>query len=119
MIKVRVDGVGQHAVAALTISAVNFHRVLSRYDFDREVDALARAAFAASLIEEIDIVAQEPIRVGKNIVVSGDYAQPAARYVFAVTVRRADLATLMDRLGSGHRLFITRDFRDRLAPSAS
>ncbi len=109
ILKVRVDGAGSHRVAGLLLSGVKFHHGLDVEGFAGEVAAIARRAFAASSVEEVDIWAIVPLAIdkatAKNLVVSGDYAQPTARTVFAVTVLRSEAPALAERILQGSDVF--------------
>ncbi len=85
---VRVDGIGSHDVAGIIVSGVKFHRPLDATGFAREIAGIVRAAFAASPIEEVDVWATVPLRLGEKAVVSGDKAESTTRVVYAATVRR-------------------------------
>jgi len=114
VMNVRVDGTGSHTVAGLTLSAVKFHQSLDLTSFQAEIAALAGLAFAAAPVEEVDVQATEPLRVGIRAVVSGDLAMPTARIVYAVTIRRTRAGRLGEALAAGAGVFVAPDFRRRL-----
>jgi hypothetical protein len=109
ILKVRVDGAGSHRVAGLLLSGVKFHHGLDVAGFTDEVVRIAQRTFAASSVEEVDIWAVVPLPIdkatAKNLVVSGDYAQPTARTVFAVTVLRSGADALTRRILQGDDVF--------------
>jgi hypothetical protein len=114
IVKVRVDAADGHEVAGLLLSGVKFHGRLDRADFEREVEELVRRTFAAAPVEEVDLWATVPIPYDKREPVSGDYAQPVSRIVFAVTCRRDELAALGARLRAGRDVYWAPDFLRRL-----
>lgn len=102
VLNVYADGFAGHDVAGLRVSGVHFHRALSRTEFAGEIAKLAGAAFSAAPIDEVDIWASVPLRVGKDIVVAGDIAKPTSRTVFSVTVIRGERdQALLTRLRQG------------------
>ncbi len=118
LLHVRVDGAGTHEVAGLVLSAVKFHDDLDQAGFNQEIEELVRRAFEASAVEEVDVWATVPIPIDKREPVSGDYAQPTSRIVFAVTCPRQELGGLGARLRSGAGVYWADDFKRRLRPSA-
>ncbi len=87
--QISANGITGHVVIGVRISGVKFHRELSRSEFVGEVDHLVSVAFADSpQAEEIDVWASVPIRVGRDVIVSGDLAVPTTRPVFTLVVRR-------------------------------
>ena len=110
ILKVRVDGIGSHQVAGLMLSGAKFHAKLDRAGFEREIVELLRRAFAAAPIEEVDVWATVPIPYDKREPVSGDYAQPTSRIVFALSCRRDELAGLPERLTRGRDVYWAADF---------
>ncbi len=106
VLNVYESGIGAFRVAGLHVSGVHFHHALSREQFLDEIAALVHDAFAASSPDEVDVWATVPIRVGKDIVVSGDLAKPASRTVFSVSVRRGESAdALLARMRQGTGVF--------------
>jgi hypothetical protein len=109
ILKVRVDGVDRHLVAGLLLSGVKFHSGLDLAGFAAEVEQIALRAFASSPVEEVDLWAVVPLPIdkaqAKNLVVSGDYAQPTAKTVFAVTVLRGEASGLAGRILRGTDVF--------------
>ncbi len=116
VLKVRVDGAMSHEVAGLVISGVKFHTALTRDQFLDETIDLVRTTFASSAVEEVDAWATIPLPVGAHVVVSGDMAQPTSRTVFAVSVRRSELASFAQRLKRGTGVFWDPAFAARLGP---
>ncbi len=114
IVKVRVDSAGGHAVAGLLLSGVKFHGPLDRAGFEQEVEALARRTFEAAPVEEVDLWATVPIPYDKREPVTGDYAQPVSRIVFAATCRRSELAGFAARLRAGEGIYWAPDFLRRL-----
>ncbi len=101
LLKVRVEGIGTHAVAGLIVSGVKFHAPLDATRFAGEAVALVDRTFAASPVEEVDVWAIVPIAVGEHAVVSGDKAEPTSRIVFGATVRRAGQDDFAERVARG------------------
>jgi len=90
ILKVYVDGAGGHEIAGLALSGVKFKRPLTRAAFVDDVTEVIATAFGAARLEEVDLWCEVPLDVGKGVVVSGDYAKPAQRTVFTVTVLRGE-----------------------------
>jgi hypothetical protein len=111
---VRVDGVGRHAVAGLALSAVKFHQAVDRASFLNEIEVLVGRTFAASGVEEVDVWATIPIPYDARKPVSGDFAEPTSRTVFALTCRRSEFAALTARLRADRDVYWAEDFRARL-----
>jgi hypothetical protein len=122
VLKVRIDGVGSHAVAGLVLSGVKFHARLDEDAFLAEVAALVERTFASSAVEEVDLWATVPIAVGRGTVVAGDFAAPTTRTVFTVTLRRRDAERdLVAQLRRGKGIYWAPDWRrglDRRAKTA-
>ncbi|HMD02855.1 MAG TPA: hypothetical protein VKG44_07795 [Candidatus Baltobacteraceae bacterium] len=114
ILKVHVDGVGSHEVAGLVLSGVKFHRPLGQEAFTDEVSALVQRSFAAAPLEEVDVWATVPIAYVRDEPVSGDYAEPTSRIVFAATVRRDEGATFAARLRRSEGVYWAPDFLARL-----
>jgi hypothetical protein len=114
ILKIRVDGIAGHEVAGLVLSGVKFHGRLDRAGFEREVGELVRRGFAAVPVEEIDVWATVPIPYDKREPVTGDYAQPVSRVVFAATCGRAEIAEFGSRLRAGEGVYWAADFLRRL-----
>ena len=113
--KVRVDGVGSHAIAGLTLSGIKFHGRLTPDGLLDEVTALVTQSFAASSVEEVDVWAIVPLPTYAHEVVAGDLAQPTSYTVFAATVRREELATFAARLRRGDDVYWNATWRATLA----
>ncbi len=103
LLKVRVEGIGTHAVAGLIISGVKFHGPLDSTRFANEAVALVDRTFAASSVEEVDVWTIVPIDAGEHAVVSGDKAQPTSRIVFGATVLRARRDDFAEHVAHGAR----------------
>ncbi len=115
IMRVRVDGFGNHEIAGLMLSAVKFHENLDRAGFINEVELLVQRTLAASGVEEVDVWATVPILALKpGEPVSGDLAQPTQRTVFAFTCRRDQAGGLAAHLRNGVGVYWSPDFRDEL-----
>ncbi len=90
VLNVYVDGFGGHDVAGLRVSGEHFHHALTRDQFVDEIASLVRESFAAAPVDEVDVWASVPLRVGKDVVVAGDLARPSSRAVFTVSVLRGE-----------------------------
>jgi hypothetical protein len=91
--KVRCERYRDQRFCGLTLSGVKFHRRIDVAAFEREVDALVDGTFAADpQIVEVDLWATVPADAGKGAVVSGDFALPTSKTVFATTARRGERA---------------------------
>jgi len=90
VLNVYADGFAGHDIAGLRISGEHFHHALTRSEFLEEVASLVTQTFAAAPVDEVDVWASVPLRVGKDVVVAGDLARPSSRSVFTVTVRRGE-----------------------------
>jgi len=89
--QIAANGVDGHVIVGVRLSGVKFHHSLSRSDFEGEIARLVQLVFAqVPAVEEVDIWATVPIKVGKDLVVSGDLAVPTSRPVFTLAVRRGD-----------------------------
>jgi hypothetical protein len=112
VLKVEANGIPSHVVLGLMISGVKFHEPLTKEAFVQEVAELARRSFAASPeIEEVDVWASVPISVQKGEVVSGDFARPASRNVFAATIPRGlDRTQLRARIMNPQYAFWDQDW---------
>jgi hypothetical protein len=115
IMKVRVDGMGPHAVSGLVLSGVKFHTPLGPDGFANEVVALVRETFAASAVEEVDVWATVPLPTVPHEVVTGDRAMPTSRVVFSVTVPRVEAATFAERIRRGDGVFWDPEWRGTLA----
>ena len=96
------------------ISGVKFHGKLDEPGFLAEIASLVKQTFDSSRVEEVDIWAVEPIPFDLQEPVSGDYAQPTDRIVFAVTVRRDEKAKTDKRLHGSKNVFWSPAFHARL-----
>ncbi len=97
VLNVYADGVRGRSVAGLRVSGVRFHHPLTREEFISEIGDLVRETFAASSVDEVDVWATVPLRVGKDIVVTGDLAKPTSRTVFTLSVLRGESAASFSR----------------------
>jgi hypothetical protein len=99
VLNVYADGFAGHDIAGLRISGEHFHHTLSRDEFLAEVASLVSQTFAVAPVDEVDVWASIPLRVGKDVVVAGDLARPSSRSVFTVSVRRGEpVAALLRRM---------------------
>lgn len=90
VLQVEANQIGDHLVLGLHVSGVKFHQPLTRAEFVREVRTLVDRAFAAApAAEEVDVWVTVPIKVGKDVIVSGDLAKPTTRNVYTLSARRA------------------------------
>lgn len=111
VLNVYADGFAGHDVAGLRVSGVHFHHALRRDEFVSEIVQLVQKAFAAAPVDEVDVWASVPLRVGKDVVVAGDIAKPTSRTVFSVTVQRGEsISALMRRLQQGHGVYWDQDW---------
>lgn len=99
VLNVYADGFAGHDIAGLRISGEHFHHALTREQFMEEIASLVRQTFAAAPVDEVDVWASVPLRVGKDVVVAGDLARPSSRSVFTVSVRRGEpIAVILQRM---------------------
>lgn len=106
VLNVYADGIAGHDVAGLRISGRRFHHPLTREQFIGEVADLVQHTFDSSNVEEVDLWATVPLRVGKDLVVAGDLAVPTWRTVFTLSVRRNEpLSALVQRMRRGDGVF--------------
>lgn len=111
VLNVYADGIAGHDVAGLRISGVRFHHALTKDEFIGEVAALVHRSFASSAVDEVDVWATVPLRVGKDIVVAGDLAKPTSRTVFTLSVLRGETsAALIRRMRRGVGVFWDQDW---------
>ncbi|HEV3152543.1 MAG TPA: hypothetical protein VGZ02_01920 [Candidatus Baltobacteraceae bacterium] len=111
VLNVYADGFGGFRVAGLHLSGVRFHHALTRAQFESEITELVARTFAVSGVDEVDVWASVPLRVGKDIVVSGDLAKPTSRTVFTVSVRRGERPDALEgRLRQGTGVFWDQDW---------
>jgi hypothetical protein len=110
--RVRCERAGAQSFCGLTLSGVKFHRRVDTGAFDAEVRALVRDAFAVEpALAEVDLWVTVPADAGQGAVVSGDFAQPTSRTVYATSVPRAAAA----HAGSGPDVFWDPAFRREIA----
>lgn len=111
VLNVYADGRNGHDIAGLRVSGVHFHHPLTRGEFIAQITDLAQQAFAAAPVDEVDIWASVPLRVGKDVVVAGDIAKPTSRTVFTVTVLRGEsVDSLRRRLQQGDGVYWDQDW---------
>ena len=111
VLNVYASGIGGYRVAGLHVSGVHFHRALTRTQFLNEIAALVRRTFSASPVDEVDVWTSIPLRVGKDIVVSGDLARPTSRTVFTVNVERGESSDALEaRMRQGTGIFWDQDW---------
>jgi hypothetical protein len=111
VLNVYADGQDGHNVAGLRISGVRFHHALTREEFISEIGRLVERTFGASSVDEVDVWATVPLRVGKDIIVAGDLAKPTSRTVFTLSVRRGEsVASLLRRMRQGDGVFWDQDW---------
>ncbi|MDE2480758.1 MAG: hypothetical protein KGN02_01035 [bacterium] len=110
--QILVNEVGTHVVIGMRVSGTHFHEGITRDQFDGEIATLARDAFAVvPHAEEIDIWTTVPIRVGKDVIVSGDLAKPTMRDVFTISIHRHETAAgVAERLRSGRDVFVDQEW---------
>jgi hypothetical protein len=105
VLKIRIDGIGNHSVAGLMLSGVKFHRRLDPAEFTGEVVSLVQRTFAASDVEEVDVWATVPLPPFAQKPVNGEFLQPTDRIVYGATVMRSQSATFPARLLRGEGVF--------------
>jgi hypothetical protein len=111
VLNVYANGVPGHGIVGLRVSGTRFHHALTREDFMLEVLALVQRSFQTAPIEEIDVWASVPLRVGKDIVVAGDLAKPTSRTVFTLSVRRGESSdSVLKRMRQGDGVFWDQDW---------
>ncbi len=116
--RIRCEKLGSHRICGIVLSGVKFKRALDRRGFLAEVSGIIRTAFALAPLEEVDLWTTVPLDAGKGVVVSGDLAAATSATVFAITVPRAAIGRLNDRLASGRDVFWDSAFADALAQGA-
>lgn len=110
--RVRCERVGEAGFCGLTLEGVKFHRRIDTAAFRSEVDGLVRGAFAVDpALAEVDLWVTVPAGAAEGAVVSGDFALPTAKTVFATTVPRAVAA----HPSEGANVFWDPTFRRALA----
>jgi len=88
--RVRCERVGAAGFCGLTLQGTKFRGRVDAAAFRAEVDRLVRGAFAVDpALVEVDLWVTVPAAAREGAVVSGDFALPSAKTVFAVTVPRA------------------------------
>jgi len=114
--RVRCERVGGAGFCGLTLSGVKFRRRVELPAFRGEVDGLVRGAFAVdATIVEVDLWVTVPADAGEGAVVSGDFALPSSRTVFATTVPRA----LANAPSENANVFWDPTFRSKIARGSS
>jgi hypothetical protein len=112
VLHIEANQIGAHLVLGLQVNGVHFHQALTFEEFKREVMTLAAQSLTvAKDAEEVDLWVTVPIKVGKDVIVSGDLAKPTNRNVFTLTVRRGETPESMaQRMHSGTNLFIDEEW---------
>ena len=113
--KVRVDVAGTHAVAGLVLSGTKFHGSVTQRGLDDEVTRLVDGSFDASGVEEVDVWVTLPLPTYAHEIVAGDLARPTFYIVYAVTVRRGELATFAARIARDEDVYWLPKWRATLA----
>ncbi len=91
--RVRCERVGAAGYCGLTLQGTKFARRVDTAAFRSEVDGLVRGAFAVDpSLAEVDLWVTVPAGAKEGAAVSGDFALPTAKTVFATTVPRATAA---------------------------
>lgn len=112
VLNVYADGFAGHDIAGLRLSGVHFHHPLTSRDFALEIAGLVEKAFATAPVDEVDVWATVPLRVGKDVVVSGDIAKPTSRTVFSVSVKRGESSdSLQRRLQQGNGVYWDQEWK--------
>lgn len=112
VLHVEANEIQNHLVIGLHVNGVHFHDEMSFDQFKREIAALVAQSFTvAKGAEEVDVWVTVPIKVGKDVIVSGDLAKPTNRNVYTVTVLRGESpASLAKRLASGSNVFVDEEW---------
>lgn len=112
VLHVEANQVGPNLVLGLHVNGVHFHDALTFDQFKREIATLvAQSLTVAKDAEEVDIWVTVPIKVGKDVIVSGDLAKPTNRNVYTLSVRRGETpASLAKRLAEGTNVFIDEEW---------
>lgn len=106
VLNVYADGFGGHDVAGLRVSGEHFHHALTREEFVGEIADLVRETFASAPVDEVDVWASVPLRVGKDVIVAGDLAHPTSRSVFTVSVIRGErMDAFIRRMRAGRGVY--------------
>ncbi len=111
VLNVYADAIHGHSVAGLRISGVRFHHALTREEFIAEIGSLVSVTLRSSSVDEVDVWATIPLRIGKDVVVAGDLAKPTSRTVFTLTVRRGESpASVAGRMRDANGVFWDQDW---------
>jgi hypothetical protein len=112
VLHVEANQVGTNLVLGLHVNGVHFHDEMTFDEFKREIQTLvAQSLTVAKDAEEVDIWVTVPIKVGKDVIVSGDLAKPTNRNVYTLTVRRGETpASLAKRLAEGTNVFVDEEW---------
>jgi hypothetical protein len=114
--RVRCERVGAAGFCGLVLEGTKFHRRVDTAAFRSEVDGLVRAAFAVDAsLAEVDLWVTVPAASAEGAVVTGDFALPAAKTVFATTVPRA----LAAHPSENANVFWDPTFRSKLAQGST
>lgn len=95
VLNVYADGIPGHDVAGLRISGTHFHHPLTREQFISEMADVVERTFQSANVEEVDVWATVPLRVGKDLVVAGDLAVPTWRTVFTLSAKRNEPVSML------------------------
>lgn len=110
--RVRCERAAGQTFCGLILQGTKFRRRVDTAAFRSEVDGLVRGAFAADPgLAEVDLWVTVPAGAREGAVVSGDFALPATKTVFATTVPRA----LAARPSENANVFWDPTFRSELA----
>jgi hypothetical protein len=113
--RVRCERAAGEGFCGLTLSGVKFHGRVDAATFDAEVAGLVRGAFAVDrTIAEVDLWVTVPADAGKGAVVSGDFALPSSRTVYATSVPRGAA-----HVTSGPDVFWDHAFRSEIAAGSA
>lgn len=109
--QVSANALGPHVIVGIRVWGVKFHHPITRDEFVGEITSLIRTAFAAAPeAEEVDLWVSVPIRVGKDVIVTGDLAKPTTKTVFSVSVRRDETPETTIAKTSGSMTYWDQDW---------
>lgn len=112
VLHVEANQIGNNLVLGLNVNGVHFHDEITFDQFKSEIGQLVGESLAvAKGAEEVDVWVTVPIKVGKDVVVSGDLAKPTNRNVYTVTVLRGEKpAAVAKRLALGTNIFLDEEW---------
>src|SRR5262249_52237485 len=112
VLHIEANQIDKSLVIGLQVNGVHFHDDLTYDEFKREIASLvAQSLTVAKDAEEVDVWVTVPIKVGKDVIVSGDLAKPTNRNVYTVTVLRTESpASLAKRLANGNNVFVDEEW---------